>query len=309
MAMHPYVGSGPNSYANSLAMVLGPAAPSPGVIEVLTGSPFGLVLLGGAWPMFNPSGWDPDRGLDDAIALLGWACDRRGADDHEQALAMLREAVDAGPALAGPLEMGLLRQEPGITTPIAADHFVVVLAVEGTVVRFHDPSGHPYAVLPIGEFLDAWRAETITYRTASYTMRSNFHRLREVGAEQALRAALPGAVAWLRARDQVAYAGTVAGAEAADRLADLMTGLMDAGTQVHLGHFAFRVGARRLADAATALAGIGEHDAAAIAARQARLVGSLQYDMVMGARANAAATLRRLAPTYTELADVLDLHQ
>src|SRR5246127_3439746 len=90
-----YIGSGPYCYANSLAMVLGPAAPSPSVIEVLTGSPFGIELLAGRLPLFDPYGWDPDRGLDDAIALLGWTCQRQGAGDDEQALAMLQDAVKA----------------------------------------------------------------------------------------------------------------------------------------------------------------------------------------------------------------------
>jgi hypothetical protein len=74
-----YIGSGPYCYANSLAMVLGPAAPSPAVIEVLTGSPFGAELLGGTTPLFNPLGWDPGNGLDAAIALLGWTCIRTSA--------------------------------------------------------------------------------------------------------------------------------------------------------------------------------------------------------------------------------------
>ena len=69
--MHPYIGSGPYCYANSLAMALGPDAPSPSVIEVLTGSPFGFELLAGRLPLFDPYGWDPDHGLDDAIDLLG----------------------------------------------------------------------------------------------------------------------------------------------------------------------------------------------------------------------------------------------
>src|SRR5262245_56227846 len=118
--MHLYQGSGPYCYANSLAMMLGDAAPPPAVIEVLTRSPFGFVLRGGQTPFFNPCAWDPDRGLDDAIALLGWACRRQGADGDEQALAMLHEAVKAGPVLAGPVEVGLLRQDPGMTEPLGS---------------------------------------------------------------------------------------------------------------------------------------------------------------------------------------------
>lgn len=38
-------------------MVLGPTAPPPSVTEVVTGSPFGLQLLAGRLPLFDPYGW------------------------------------------------------------------------------------------------------------------------------------------------------------------------------------------------------------------------------------------------------------
>ncbi|GLH96057.1 hypothetical protein [Phytohabitans aurantiacus] len=306
MLAYPYIGSGPYCYANSLAMALGPAAPSPSTIEVLTGSPFGFHLYAGVLPLFDPYGWD-DRGIDDAIALLGWVCRRQSADDDVQALAMLRDAVkEASPVLAGPLEMGLLRHLPGMTGPIEADHFVAVLEVDDTRIRFHDPHGCPYATLPTREFLTAWRADTIAYAATRYTMRSDFRRVRDVTTEAALHAALPGAVAWLRGRDDLAMPpGTIGGAAAVDRLAGMVAGGLDSRTRDHLAHFAIRVGARRLTDAATALAGLGHGRAAAVATRQARLVGSLQYDVVSGRTSAAAETLRRLAPTYEELATAL----
>ncbi|TDC82372.1 hypothetical protein E1193_11980 [Micromonospora sp. KC606] len=304
--MQPYIGSGPYCYANSLAMLLGAAAPSPSEIEVLTGSPFGFTLIAGRLPLFNPYGWDPDRGLDDAIALLGWTCRRQGADDDEQATAMLREAVTAGPVLAGPVEIGLLRHQPGMTGPIESDHFVAVLEVDDELVRFHDPHGHPYATLPLPDFLAAWRADTIAYRTSPYTMRGDFHRVSQVPTEAALRAALPGAVAWLRGRDDLPVPpGTIGGAGAAHQLADLITDGLDSQVHAHLVHFAIRVGARRLTDSATALCGLGNAQAAAVATRQARLVGSLQHDVVAGHTTSAAETLRQLAPTYDELAAAL----
>jgi hypothetical protein len=304
--MPPYIGSGPYCYANSLAMTLGPTAPPPSVIEVLTGSPFGFELLEGRLPLFDPYGWDPDLGLDDAIGLLGWACRRQGADDDGQALAMLHDAVKSGPVLAGPVEVGLLRHQPEMSGPIGSDHFVVVLDADETLVRFHDPQGFPYATLATPDFLAAWRAETIAYRAASYTMRFDFRRTRQVAAEEALRAALPGAVAWLRGRDDVAVpAGTIGGAAGVSRLAEMVAGGLDADVHNHLVFFAIKVGARRLVDAAAALAGLGQDRAAALADRQARLVGSLQYDIVAGQTASAVRTLRELAPLYGELADAL----
>lgn len=304
--MYPYTGSGPYCYANSLAMMLGPAAPSPSVIEVLTGSPFGIELLAGRLPLFDPYGWDPDRGLDDAIALLGWTCQRQGAGDDEQALAMLQDAVKAGPVLAGPTEIGLLRHQPDMTGPVGSDHFVCVLDADDTLIRFHDPHGFPYATLPAEDFLAAWRADTIAYKAAPYTMRSDFRRVRDVTPEAALRAALPGAVAWLHGRDDLAVPpGTIGGPAAARQLARLVAGGLDVGVRGHLVYFAIKVGARRLTDAATALTGIGHDQAAAVATRQARLVGSLQYDIVTGASESAVETLRQLAPTYDELAAAL----
>jgi hypothetical protein len=84
-----YIGSGPYCYANSLAMVLGPAAAAPAVIEVLTGSPFGAELIGGTLPLFDPLGWDPGIGLDAATDLLGWTSTRTTADSAAEAAALL----------------------------------------------------------------------------------------------------------------------------------------------------------------------------------------------------------------------------
>ncbi|MBV1849369.1 hypothetical protein KUA19_04430 [Catellatospora sp. NEAU-YM18] len=287
-------------------MQLGAAAPSPSTIEVLTGSPFGFQLLGGGLPLFDPYGWDPDQGLDNAIELLGWTCHREGADDGDTALARLREAVQDGPVLVGPVEIGWLRHQPGMTGPIESDHFVSVLAVHGDLVEFHDPQGHPYATLPVGDFLTAWRADTIGYRTRAYTMRSGFRQVREVSAETALRASLPAAAAWLRGRDDLPVPpGTVGGAAGVEGFADLAEAGLPPHLRAHLMYFAVRVGARRLVDAATALAGLGLPAAAAVATRQARLVGSLQYDVVAERDKAVAQTLRELAPTYAELAAAL----
>ncbi|MFI5892793.1 hypothetical protein ACIA5D_22050 [Actinoplanes sp. NPDC051513] len=299
--MHTYTGSGPYCYANSLSMILGPAAPPPPVIEVLTGSPFGFELIGGRRPLFDPYGWDPDRGLDDAIGQLGFAFRRTGADDDEQALAMLRDAVRAGPALAGPLELGLLRHQPGMTGPIGADHFVVVLEADEATVLFHDPQGHPYATLPTPQFLAAWRADTIAYRSKPYSLRYGFEGpLYAIGARQALGSAIPRAIAWLQGRtDLEVPPGTLGNADGVLRLAEMVAdGSAD---NDFLANFAVQVGARRLADAATALDLLGLGRAAEVATRQARLVGSLQYAVVAGETGAACETLRRLAPTYEEL--------
>lgn len=288
-----YIGSGPYCYANSLAMALGDGT-DPGLVEVLTGSPFGVQLLGGNVPLFDPAGWDPGIGMDAALELLGWTCERAHGGTVAEALERLRVAADAGPVVVGPVEMGLLLHQPGSGRAIGADHFVRVLGVEAGMVRFHDPHGHPFATLPAEQFAAAWRAETIEYADVEYELRTDFRRVREVDPLDALRAMLPRAAAWLDGSDEAVLA-----------LADLVeTGLSD-GQRGGLVWFAIRVGARRLADAAWWLEQIGQTTAAGILAEQAALVGALQYPVTTSGDKAAAALLRELAPMYERLREEL----
>ncbi len=296
-----YIGSGPYCYASSLAMMLGSAAPEPAVIEVLTGSPFGAELIGGVTPFFDPLGWDPGIGLDAAIDLLGWTCRQSAAGSDSDAAARLREASVSRPLLVGPVEFGLLLHHPDSGTAIGSDHYMVVTGVEKDTVGFHDPHGHPYATLPIDDFIAAWRADSIGY-AEPFTARADFHRVRDVDAATALRRALPMAARWLAGdADLPVPPGSLGGAAALERLAELVETGLEPWQHGHLGYFAIRVGARRLADAATCLASIGENKAADIAEDQARLVGALQHPLVTDDRTTTARLLRRLAPTYEQL--------
>jgi hypothetical protein len=297
----PYVGSGPYCYANSFAMMFGDRAPSTAVIEFAIGGAFGMQLVGGTLPFFDPYGWTPEAGFDGALAALGWSSEVRRGGTAEQALAALAAALADGPVWVGPVEMGHLRHQPGMTGPIGADHYVVVLGLAEGRVLMHDPQGHPYATLPVDDFIAAWRADSVDYATP-FTLRAGFRQVRAVTEEAAIEAALPAARRWLAmAEGRHVPAGTIGNAEAAERLAGMIEAGCDAGLRGHLVHFAVRVGARRVADAATCLARIGRGEAAAVMDGQARLIGALQHPLVAGDDAAAAALLRRLAPSYAEL--------
>jgi hypothetical protein len=287
----PYIGSGPYCYANSLAMVMGATAPQPSAIEVLTGAPFGFHLGDGlAW--FDPLGWDPEIGLGSALDLLGWSCDRTSGGSAADAVERLRDA--RGPVLVGPVEFGLMRHHPGSGDVLGSDHFMVVTGVVNGAVHFHDPHGFPFATLPVDEFTAAWQSVTFEYPAEPFTMRTGFRRLRQVAVTDALRAALPTARRLLTPDGE-------SPAEAVERFAALVAAGLTAGHTGHLVHFAVRVGARRLADAAAWLARLGLAGPAAVAERQARLVGGLQHPLVRDDRDSVVGLLRRLAPTYEEL--------
>ncbi|MEO3766863.1 hypothetical protein [Streptomyces sp. B8F3] len=309
--MTDYTGSGPYCYADSLVMCLPGPAPHPAaaLVETLTGSPFGVQLLGGTAPLFDPYGWDPEIGLDDAVPLLGLRCDHTSGGSADEAMARLRAACARGPVLVGPVDMGLLLYHPGTPWGPSAggnDHYVVVLAADDEAVLLHDPHGHPYATLPVDEFLASWRAEAVDYTAEPYVMRAGFERIRTVTAEDAVRAALPGAAAWLAGRaDRAVPPGTVGGAKALERLAAEAGAGLDAGVRGLLEGFAVRVGARRLADASAYVRRAGLVGAAGVLEEQARLLGAVQYPLVRGDGAATAAVLRRLAPTYERLREVL----
>lgn len=300
-----YVGSGPYCYANSFAMMFGSASPSVAVIEFALSSPFGMQLIGGSLPFFDPYGWDPEKGFDDALTALGWTSEASSGGDEADALARLKAALAEGSVWIGPVEMGHLRHQPGMRGPVEADHYVVALAVEDGRVVMHDPQGYPYAELPLSDFMAAWQATTLIYGDA-YTMRTAFRRTAERSEIDVLEASLPAARRWLSMRDAGDMPqGSLGNGAAAGRLADMIEPGCGDELRGHLIHFAIRVGARRANDAATGLERIGRSKAARIAAAQARLIGSLQHPLVVGDDARAAAALRTLAPTYDELLAVL----
>ncbi|MFC7246990.1 hypothetical protein ACFQO7_31315 [Catellatospora aurea] len=295
------MGSGPYCYSNSFAMLLGAQAPSTAVIEVATGGPFGMQLIGGTLVFFDAYGWDPAQGFDRALAAIGWTSTVSKGGDAEEALARLAAAVRQGPVWVGPVEMGHLRHQPEMNGPIGADHYVVALDVDDERVLVHDPHGYPYAEVPVGDFMTAWRAETISYGDP-YTMRTGFAKVADVKDASAIRSIIPAAIDWLSMRAEVEMPpGSLGNGAAAARVAELVEAGAGDGLREHLMYFAIRVGARRLSDTADCLLLAGYTEAAGIAAEQARLVGSLQYPMVTKDFPAAADALRRLAPTYDRL--------
>ncbi|MFB4317733.1 hypothetical protein [Actinomadura sp. 21ATH] len=282
-------------------MMMGDGAPPAAVIEVATGSPFGMQMVGGTMPFFDPYGWNPEIGIERALASLGWTAEKNSGGGFGAALDRLTSALGDGPVMVGPVEMGYLRYQPGKTGPIGADHYALVLGVDGERVLLHDPQGYPYAQLPVADFMEAWRGDGIDYGEP-YTMRTNFIQVASVGVEDVIGASIPGAIDWLGADSgHPMPPGSLGNAAAAAALAALLESGRGEEWREHLVHFAVRVGARRVTDAATCLQRIGHAAAAAVMSRQARLIGSLQYSLVTGDFPAAAGSLRALAPTYGEL--------
>jgi hypothetical protein len=290
-----YLGNGPYCAANSLSVIFGGAGPGPAVLEVLSGTPFGIAVHGDGLTYFSPQRWDPEFGIKNAMSLLGWECDRVYGDP-DRSVAILREATPDKPVLVGQVEMGLLPYVPGIGQAIGADHNLVVIGVEGDLVRAHDVQGWPFVTVPIDKLLETWKGDTFAFQVEPYALRHNFRRTRDVDTHTALRNSIQTAVDLLDGPEC---------AEAAERSAKIVENGLTNMQWKYLVEFTVQGGARRLADAAVLYAEIGATKAAATLERQARLVGSLQLPLVTQDNTAAARILRELAPTYATLREQL----
>jgi hypothetical protein len=298
--MIEYTGNSAYCYANSLHMCLQAAGADPlpdtGLLEALTLMPFGGDFNEReSGPVFhaNLASMLPDKGLTVALQNLGWRCatwsTQRGVPADE-ALEGLSSALEDGPALLGPLDMGHLSYNPRASR---TDHYIVAFAIEGGHIRVHDPQGFPFAALPISDLIDSWRAEWIGYAPGAFTFRSAFHPVEALSwgdvvsrALVSLRETLSSPPPDSRHKGGPTAFRRVAALLRSDDPPDSLRGLQ---------YFALPMGARRCQDGARLLAEAGVQEAAKAMEDKARLYGSAQYHAVKELWPPLAETFDQLA--------------
>jgi len=276
-----YSGNSAYCYSNSLRMCLEQAGmdhlPTTGLIECMTGMPFGTTFLQLENPLFfpNPSPIDPDAGVTRVLETLGWACELWRSNEADAASAKLQEALRWGPVLLGPLDMGFLPYDPNHQHKRGGDHFIVALKLQGEMVQVHDPQLYPFVILPLADLIRALYAKDLGYAEHAYTLRFNFQAKRSDARHTMLDATLHNAQELIRAHPAgpVAYGGPGAFTRVADILRrdpmDNFIGL--------LIHFALPVGARRCTDAACFLEEVGKVETANLFITKAETFGKAQY--------------------------------
>jgi hypothetical protein len=194
-----YTGNGAYCFSNVLHMSLLAAGADPlalpetWFVECLTAMPFGRVFSA-TGPSFGISapGWSLERqALPLAIEALGWRCETRHSGSVDEALARLCEGLARGPAMLGPLDFGYLSYHRGAEGMAGFDHYVVGLELLDEGLLLHDPAGRPYAVLPVADLLDAWRADSIGWKLGPYTIRSHVEQVSAPGRPEMIARALP----------------------------------------------------------------------------------------------------------------------
>jgi hypothetical protein len=183
------------------------------------------------------------------------------------------------------------------------DHYVLGLELLDEGLLLHDPAGHPYAVLPVADLLDAWRAESIGWKLGSYTIRSHFEQLSAPGRPEMIARALPAVRA--NVHRPAEGTGRASGPAALRQLAAVVRDGPPEHLERNLIVFALPTVARRAVDASRFLAEAGLPVAARAMADQAVLWGRACSSASRSQWSAAAELLDRLAATEQRLASAL----
>jgi len=251
--------------------------PEPGLLECMTGMPFGALFLQFETPLFFPSHADlnPNSGMSRALSILGWTCTQWEGDNVESALEALEASLKNGPVLLGPLDLGFLPYDPNHRLKRGGDHFIVALKLEGGRVQVHDPQCYPFAVLPVDDLMRAWNATDLGYATSVYTLRGDFREDRHVSIDDMLKATLENARELIHA----APSGAVffGGSKAFRLAAEVIRGGPPKDFAGLLVHFVLPIGARRCLDAADFMKSSDQAETAEWLVKKAESYGLAQY--------------------------------
>ncbi len=194
MSFH-YIGNGSYCYANSTAMALAATGKDydPAYIECLTTVGIGATSFGAPdQTMTFFSSTLPNQGISIALTNLGYECEHycqpKQSADPDLAFTQLRQLLQHGSVIIGPMDMGYLLYHHNYADLYGADHYVCVYAIDGDKVRIQDSQWYPYASLSIAEFTRAWQATAIEYVSDSYQMWGNLRQVRQPSADEVYEA-------------------------------------------------------------------------------------------------------------------------
>ena len=132
-------------------------------LECVSGEPFGFVYVRGNAEIFAVVGYAYHEAGQHLLRTLGYDYSFTSAgENNAAALATLDAALRDGPVAVGMLDMGYLTYAADHENARGADHAIVVLTRRPDAVVVHDPAGYPAALLPLADFLEAWRRDVYT---------------------------------------------------------------------------------------------------------------------------------------------------
>jgi hypothetical protein len=288
-------------YANSAAMLLSSIGEevSPHLIEALTGVGLGAIVHEEAphLPFFSGRAGLPDKGVTQALTLLGFSFEEQVVEDRAAApFDWLEEALRRSPVVIGPLDMQFLSYNPSRPRKPGVDHYLLVCRLDGDRVFVFDPAGYAEVFLSRAELADAWRAEAIGYKRGYFRSWSHPKRVSNPTPEEIRTEGVAAFKRLYVEAEQLAAERTQPAGDAAIRwLADtIRRGELSPEQSGHLRYFALPLGVKRAWDFARFFE-LAHPELRWLKQEQAALFGLAHTNLVRDDNAATADHLMRLA--------------
>jgi hypothetical protein len=311
--MVPFCGRMSYCYSKCLKMVLdwkGDSYPLP-FLECLTTVPFGFVYIADAEKKggFAVNGFNPHIGVRRALEALGYRYESRWFTDEDEALSYLQSALQQGPIILGPVDMGHLSYSPFRRFQAGSDHYLVLTDFNDGVPIVNDPDGFLQVPLPIEDLLRAWKAEGIGYREGPYSLWIIKGRERRPSKEELYRRTLQLGLQNLQIGESQHLGEGIMhqGARAIEKLAEDIKRYRSSRWLNFYAVFSFRVSAQRCFDSAWFIAEAPFTNqplkrASQVRMEQAQLYGRAQWQAATKKFGAVAKTLTEIARKEKEFA-------
>ncbi len=189
----PYIGNGAYCYAHSASMLLRSIGEdvSPATIEVLSGVGLGASMdTDKNLLYFNNQSLEPDLGITKVLDVLGFSYDVHVSESPDDfPFEQLKQALDSGAAVLGPLDMGYLNYNPNATYLKGVDHYVLAYDYDGDRIFLHDPAEFPHVFIQKDDLQKAWEAAKVSYKDGFYRYITKPVRNKAVSASELYDAA------------------------------------------------------------------------------------------------------------------------
>ncbi len=274
-----YIGKSEYCYSNSVAMMLATLGEriEPSTIEVLTGMGIGAFLEKGSGFLFFDCS-TPDTGITRALHALGFDFLEIWQEEPAQdPMPGLIEALQEGPVILGPLDLGLLSYNPHTLGESGADHYALAYDADNAFVFLHDPWGFPCAMISHAELREAWRADTIDYKRGYFRAWRRLWRVENPSKDEIYQRALAGMKTVYSGEQMLLEkAEIIAGSQAIRVVARLAhEGMLRDKAREFLIGFSLPLATRRALDYATFLE-LHQGELSDLKYRQARALGICQ---------------------------------
>jgi hypothetical protein len=160
----PYIGKAEYCYSNCSAMLLASIGEdvAPSKIEVMTGMGVGAFKGRDSNILFFDC-WHTDMGVSIALTSLGFEFDEAASvSPDELPFDELRTILEHGPAILGPVDIGLLTYRPRSRGANGSVHYVLAHGIDDERIYLHDPWGYPFVNISHEDLKEAWEARLIS---------------------------------------------------------------------------------------------------------------------------------------------------